>query len=484
MSRLPRPVILLTLLGVALRLALLLGAGEMELERDEAHYLSSALRWNHFGFYSDQFRFLWPPGYPFLLSVLLDTCGARALFIARLLGVLASASIGLTTMLFARRIFSERASWIAGILWCMHLPLAEYTTSLLTETLFIAVFLPTLYLLFVVAQELASGHGTAPNETPGRPPTSRILLAGLLFGLSLYLRDVALFFAPILALALAISARGRPLIARCAPASLFLLATAATVLPWTLRNYEVYGRLVPIGSTLGENAYRGLNARYANSDLMDMEAIRAERGLEPLSTVQRPWTRALATDRQDQWARGIRPYNTIDRLAANVELGKQFALARPAWFLRSRLQTVADFFAPVSYFVRHAAVGRYTGPLGRPLMLKLLVPCATATTLLITLCGILGLFTGLVGRAQLWFVGGTIAYFTATALLISHSRFRLPIEPLLIVLTAGLLTGSWRAAAGGRRALALGAGLLIVFFWWLNAPMSHSIIAMAMEHTP
>ncbi|MAE28806.1 MAG: hypothetical protein QF724_02815 [Planctomycetota bacterium] len=484
MPRLPRPILLLTVLGLCLRLALLLCAGEMELERDEAHYLSSALRWNHFGFYSDQFRFMWPPGYAFLLSLLLDAFGARALFIARLLGVLASASIGLTSMLFARRIFSERAAWVAGLLWCLHLPLAEYTTSLLTETLFIAVFLPTLYLLFDAATRLANSSDSNPSSEPAPSLSGRLLLAGLLFGLSLYLRDVALFLAPILALALAAAARGRPLLARCAPASLFLLATAATVLPWTLRNYEVYGRLVPIGSTLGENVYRGLNARYSNSDLMDLEAIRSAHGLTPLSAVQRPWTNALATDREDHWARAIRPYNTIDRLGANVELGKQFALARPSWFLRSRLQTLADFFAPVSYFVRHAAVGRYNGPLGEPLLVGLLVPWATATTLLIIFCGILGLCTGLIGRPQWWIVGGTIAYFTATALLISHSRFRLPIEPLLIVLAAGLLTGSWRRATRGRRALALAASMVLMFFWWLNAPLSYSIIAMAMEHTP
>jgi 4-amino-4-deoxy-L-arabinose transferase-like glycosyltransferase len=472
MPRLPRPILLLTVLGVALRLALLFSAGGMELERDEAHYLSSALRWNHFGFYSDQFRFLWPPGYPFVLSVLLDSFGAKALFIARLLGVLASASIGLSTMLFARHLFSDRAAWIAGLIWCMHLPLAEYSTALLTETLFLAVFLPALYLLYRAGADLANGE-------PSGSVSRRILLAGVLFGGSLFLRDVALFFVPILALALAIAPTGRTLLARCAPASLFLLATATTILPWTLRNYEVYGRVVPIGSTLGENAYRGLNARYANSDLMDMESIRAERGLPPLASVQRSWTVELTTDQEDAWARRIRPYNTIDRLEANVDAGMRFALDHPAWFLRSRVQTFADFFSPVSYFVRHASVGRYGGPLGRRTILQILVPFATATTVCVILLGILGLFTGLVGRAQLWFIGGTVGYFTATALLISHSRFRLPIEPLLIVMASGLLTGSWRTASGPRRASALLASAVILFFWWLNGPMALSIIAMA-----
>ena len=212
---------------------------------------------------------------------------------------------------------------------------------------------------------------------------------------------------------------------------------------------------------------------------MDMESIRAERGLPPLASVQRSWTVELTTDQEDAWARRIRPYNTIARLEANVDAGMRFALDHPAWVLRSRVQTFADFFSPVSYFVRHASVGRYGGPLGRRTILQILVPFATATTVCVILLGILGLFTGLVGRAQLWLIGGTVGYFTATALLISHSRFRLPIEPLLIVMASGLLTGSWRTASGPRRASALLASAVILFFWWLNGPMALSIIAMA-----
>jgi hypothetical protein len=45
-----------------------------------------------------------------------------------------------------------------------------------------------------------------------------------------------------------------------------VLGALVVVLPWTLRNLEVYGRVVPSGSTLGENLWQGVNAQYINWD--------------------------------------------------------------------------------------------------------------------------------------------------------------------------------------------------------------------------
>ena len=64
--------------GVLLRLLFLWLAEPLELQSDEANYVYLALSWNHFGFFSDSYRYPWPPGYPFLLAAALGAFGASA----------------------------------------------------------------------------------------------------------------------------------------------------------------------------------------------------------------------------------------------------------------------------------------------------------------------------------------------------------------------------------------------------------------------
>ena len=45
-----------------------------------------------------------------------------------------------------------RAARVAGVLWVFYLPLAFYTHVLWNETLFLACFLPSLYLILTVLQ--------------------------------------------------------------------------------------------------------------------------------------------------------------------------------------------------------------------------------------------------------------------------------------------------------------------------------------------
>ena len=82
------------------------------------------------------------------------------------------------------------------------------------------------------------------------------------------------------------------------------------------------------------------------------------------------------------------------------------------------------------------------------------------------------------GRAL---VAVTIGYVLAAAMLVSMSRFRVPTEPLLLVLCAGFLThgaahrSTSRLVAGGALVITLGA------FWWIGWPETRAAAAMALE---
>lgn len=456
------PLLALCFVGVAIRGVAAWLAGDVEYQSDEANYLYLAISWNRFGFYSDCFRYLWPPGYPWILAKALALFGMGGVFAVKVLQVLGSASIGMTTMLFAGRMFGSRAAWIAGVVWCLYLPLIGFTHYLWTETLFLALFLPSLYLVF-----------RALDDADARPE-ARLIGAGLLLAGALYVKEVPLYLSFLLALVLTFGSRGVSRSEGLRRGALYLLAMAAAVAPWTLRNLEVYGRLVPVGTSLGENFYGGVNAEYKNFDARPFNRFLYFEGRPPEARV-RPWF--VAIDPESGWERAEEINNTPDRLDENVRRGIAFAAAHPAWFVRSRIAKLADLFAPTSFVLRHAALGHYRdGPLGASGIRHAMIVVAGLSPVLLLLLAPVGLFGALRNARARLFLLVVIGYFTATGLLVAMSRFRIPFVPLLIVLAAGGLAHGVRNR--GTAALA-GIGLswaLLAFLWWVDLPATLAIV--------
>ena len=246
----------LTGLGVGVRLLFLLLAGGLEPYADESGYIYLALGWNHFGFFSDGGNYLWPPGYPFFLATMFDWFGVNGVYAAKLVQVLASSVIGYSLILIARRVLDHRAAIVAGLIWCFYLPLIGFTHYLWPETLFLTFFVPVLYLLV----------SASPKADGGPVDARRFLAAGLLMGVSLLIKESMLYLSVILTALIVWRFRRSALMEGVRHAALFAMALAVVVLPWMLRNYEVYGRYVPVAASLGENCYQGIFRRYQNFD--------------------------------------------------------------------------------------------------------------------------------------------------------------------------------------------------------------------------
>jgi hypothetical protein len=88
-----------------------------------------------------------------------------------------------------------------------------------------------------------------------RPRLLTIILAGLMLGLSCWLRANALLLAPFLALALTILLKRRK---RLLHASLLVAATFLVISPITIRNWVVYHRFIPISLPTGVNLIQGI----------------------------------------------------------------------------------------------------------------------------------------------------------------------------------------------------------------------------------
>ena len=169
-----------------------------------------------------------PPLYPLALSVV-SWLGGTGVFSHRLLGVpLGALTIALVGLL-GRRVGGDRVGlWAAGL--C-----AIYPTMIAVDG---ALMSETLYGPLIAASLLAA---VALLERPRR----RVALAlGVGIGLAALTRSEALLLVPLLGVPVAVrGGRGWPVRVLAVAAG-----CALVVLPWTARNLDAFGRLVPISN--------------------------------------------------------------------------------------------------------------------------------------------------------------------------------------------------------------------------------------------
>lgn len=453
-------------LGVLLRLALLALAGETQFVADEANYFYLALAWERFGVLLDTERYLWPPGYLALVRLCLTLFGEGAVLALHVVQVVVSAAVGWACVRLAQRLFERRAAHIAGALWALHLPLAAYTHMAWPETLFLALLAPAVVLVVEAATP-----GSAARAADGK-----LIVAGLLLGASILVKDVGLGLLPLLGAAILVALRPHPLRERLRRASLPVLVAVAVLAPWAMRNHTIYGHAAPAGITLGENAYHGLNARYVNFDHRLVARVHGE-GERLEASARSPF---VVDDPEQAWERAEHT-NTALRSSENVRRGVEWARAHPGDFARSRVKKLADLLAPQSFFLRHQALGVYRGPLGSAGWRRPLVVWALLTPALLLLLGVPGALGALRDPAAAPVLGITLLYFLLTGLLVAMSRFSLPLVPFLIVVAAGFLSRPSRGwpPERARRAAIVATLALLAFLWWVDLPEVREMARLA-----
>jgi len=455
-------------LGVALRLLLLWLSGNPDPRHDEKTYVFLALEWNRFGVYLDWERFLWPPGYPWLIAAALRLFGEHGLLAVKVAQCAADGVVGASVAALASSWFSPRAGRIAAWLWAGFVPLAVYSHFLFTETLFLALLAPALVLLVRAADEPA--ERAALRGAAG---------AGLLLGLAVLTRELALWLLVAGAAWLAFAAWRQGALAAIRRALLVPLAAAVVVLPWALRNADVYGEAIASGLTLGENCFKGLNRDYRNLELLDLEELKGVQGRRSSegACFGRPWL--VAPPDEPEWERPIGIEQAVARLDETARRGLAYARAHPGWFLRVGIQKVADLVAPRSFLLRSLALKDYAGPIARPAVARPLIAISTiehVALLLLAAAGAAALPSAR-GRALALTVVGCVV---ATGFLVALSRYFLPALPVCLALAAGAASGPRAVfATRGRVALAVAGAALLIALWWIGAPGTVALLSQA-----
>jgi len=379
------------LIGLVVRLGYVLTVLQNPLGwGDEFSYdqLSQNLLHRHlYGFEPGKPTVFRAPLYPFLLTFIFGIFG-HSFAIVRVIQAIASALAAVQLALIGRRLSgSPLVGLVASALFIFN-PVLIFTTALLyTETL----YLPLLFAIVQFWLKMVD----APKQR-----VRYALLSGVLFGLSHLMRpNMLLFVAPLfLWLGLNLGASFRAWQSAILLTAIVTIVSAAIVAPWTVRNYMVVHRIVPISANIG------MQVRQGSSD-------RADGGAEDMKYLE-PFPEL----------------NEADRDKAYMRIGTEWIKQHPSRFVALIPRRLGKFYSPLE-----------TSNNGQ--MVTKIAPVILVGYTVYYLLAIAGLYTTGSAWRRWLLVYLVIAYFSfLAAMLYGGTRYSIPIQPFIMLLASHALT--------------------------------------------
>jgi len=239
----PKFLIRCFLAFVAIRLAFVLFL-PVQPSSDASWYLARGIVLSESGSYSQNGipTAYWPVGYPAFLGLLFALTGPSLL--AAKLANLAFAACSFWLLYFVVRSLSgaERAARGALLLLTVYPNHIAYTPLILTELLFTMLFLAACMCLL------------------GKRTTMYIVLAGILVGLATLIKTQTILIGPALAfVAYCDHWRWKVALGAGIRAVVVGIVALLTIMPWSLRNYHVFGTFVLVSTNGGMALLAGNN---------------------------------------------------------------------------------------------------------------------------------------------------------------------------------------------------------------------------------
>jgi 4-amino-4-deoxy-L-arabinose transferase-like glycosyltransferase len=435
---------LILALGAGVRLGLWVRFQKQALNvSDERDYNALAVNLVEHGEYaltSGEPDSLRPPLYPALVAVVYRVFGLENYQAVRL--AQAVLSLGLVVLLYrlgTSQISPQAGLWLAGLA-CFYPTLLGFNNLLLTEVLF-TFLLCTFCALLLGALRRGS--------------VAWLVAAGVALGLAALTRSVLWLFPPVLAVFLLATFPGgwpRRLVAACTVVAAF----AVPVAPWAARNTRLQGTFVAIDVMGGRNFMMG-NYRY--------------------TPLYRSWATIELTG-EESWIHEVLQESSpaergsqgkIDKLA--LRQGLKFVVANPGLTAKRDLVKFFDFWGLERELVAGADRGLF-GSVSRSALLGM--------TMLVCGAYAFALFAAVFGavlapppdfRANLFLILMIVFVCAVHTLAFAHSRYHLPIMPLVLLYAASAIVHRqviWEERRRWRFWAASGACLVFVAGWaWM-----------------
>ena len=349
------------------------------------------------------------PLYTYCLAGWYRLTGGTNYYYLMLLQCVLSALVAPVVYLIARHAFSPPTSVLAATLVAFDYFLAITPTYVSQPVLHILLVVVLVWLVYRVAEA---------------PTWGRAAAAGVFFGLAALTKTTVVFFLMFSTIWLWRRFEGS-LKSKLACLAVMWVVSAGVIFPWTLRNWLVFGRFIPISSTFGMHVWIGSNARANGGQYHeDGRSIQAE--LSP----------ALQRDLADARGRA----DKLDYEVSDVFLRHALAYIRenPKRFLVLRFRALFYTFFNQNYWMDPSKPVFIYNP-----VLKWLTVAMMLTVLA-------GLWTARPYTPQ---KALPLLFIAAYALLYAafHSdidnRFRLPTDPFLLMFAATVPVAFWRAVA-------------------------------------
>ena len=427
-------------MGLALRIVPLVIWNEERCARDECTYMQIASRMVDGEGMTSSVGWIWPPGYPFFLALHGWLTGFTG--VAQGTQIPLGVINGLLIVALSRRALGgatprvqRDASHIAAFLYLASPTHIFYTINLWSETLYNLLLLSGLLLVDRSRDALDEGRDRALKAAAW---------TGLILGLCALFRGIATYAMPVFALGL-LWRRWRAPLAWAQVLTVGLVA-ALTVAPYSVYATRVFGATVISDRTLGQMMWLGNN---------DFDPISFDFG-----------NGVLAPGAYDRHTELGRPHcapmeEPIARDDCERAAGVRWIKEHPVAFVERVPLRLAQMFTPHSMLTRHLRWGRWRGmPTG---MVEGIISLNALWSVTVVWLGAVGMAARARGATGLT-LAATVAYHTAPiALLAGLSRYRVPIEPILMIY-AGYLLANPAGVLGHLRAspprLALSAILL------------------------
>jgi 4-amino-4-deoxy-L-arabinose transferase-like glycosyltransferase len=359
-----------------------------------------------------------PPLFPLAIGGLYRLFGVH-LALARTFQILVGVAVVALTYLLARRLFSPGVALVAASLVAVNPYLILMSSYLLTEILYTALLLAGLLAL-------------EAGRSRGREGAARLApaaLAGLLFGLATLTRaNAGLLVVMVVGGVAALGSGG--VARRLGQGAVVLVAVAAALAPWAIRNHARLGEWVLLTTNGGMTFYQ-CNNSLVLSDPALYGSVGTSEALPGWSRIQQ--ASEVEGDRE-AW-----------------RLGKVFLKENPgvipklAWrkFLRFwRFQSHAPFSGVKSgwWWNRNTLLGALASKFDPGLIYSVVVLPSF----------LLGIVLTAKRYREVFFLYATVVAHVLVALVFFGSlRARLPIEPVIAILAAGGMV--WVAARVRRR---------------------------------